>query len=273
MSRLFAATLAVAACFLCGAQVDFEAASIRPSGPKSVRGWEGGPGHRDPTHFRFGQATLKDLIVEAWDVDYFQVSGASGIDHGAFDLAVVMQDGTTKEQFHQMMQRLLAERFGLKAHVEKRDFPAYELVAGKSGFKDPHATGIDAIPPRSDAAPEVPWPALPGTQPTLRIQNIVKNGYIIHRFEVRDEPIAEIAKAIGFPDDMPVVDRTGLTDKYSFAIEYATLLPGASDSGSLPPAPDLVTVWRDKLGLEVRHAKVPFDVVVVDSFRPEPTEN
>ncbi len=123
MNRLFAATLTVAGCFLCSAQVvEFEAASIRPSGPQSVRGWEGGPGHRDPTHFRFGQATLKDLIVEAWDVDYFQVSAPAGIDHGAFDLETVMPEGTTKEQFHEMTQRLLAERFGVKRLTWKKRF-------------------------------------------------------------------------------------------------------------------------------------------------------
>lgn len=85
--------------------------------------------------------------------------------------------------------------------------------------------------------------------------------------------MAEIAKPLGFADELPVVDRTGLMDKYSFAIEYSTLLPGASDSGSLPPAPDVSTVLRDKLGLEIRRTKVPFDVVVVDSFRAEPTAN
>jgi uncharacterized protein (TIGR03435 family) len=105
------------------------------------------------------------------------------------------------------------------------------------------------------------------------MQNMVRNGYIVVRFEVRDEPMAKIANAIQVDANMPVVDRTGLPGTYTFALEYSKSLPGASDPGGLPPAPDLVTVWREKLGLEVRPAKVPFDTVVVESFRPEPTEN
>jgi uncharacterized protein (TIGR03435 family) len=41
--------------------------------------------------------------------------------------------GATKEQFRLMMQNLLAERLHLKIHMESKEFPAYELVAAKTG--------------------------------------------------------------------------------------------------------------------------------------------
>ncbi len=34
-----------------------------------------------------------------------------------------------------MLQNLLKARFDLKMHLERKEFPAYELVVAKSGFK------------------------------------------------------------------------------------------------------------------------------------------
>jgi len=55
------------------------------------------------------------------------------------------------EQIHLMMESLLADRFKLKAHIETREMPVYELVLAKGGSKmkenpgstkgGPHQTG------------------------------------------------------------------------------------------------------------------------------------
>ena len=46
-----------------------------------------------------------------------------------------MPADTTDEQMRQMMQTLLAERFKLEAHWEKKEMPIFALVIGKDGFK------------------------------------------------------------------------------------------------------------------------------------------
>lgn len=70
----------------------FEVASIKPSGPHSIRGWEGGPGTSDPGLYRYGLATLLDLIV-----DYFQVSSPVPLDRQNFGLAAKVPEGATKD--------------------------------------------------------------------------------------------------------------------------------------------------------------------------------
>ena len=57
--------------------LQFEVASIKPSGPRSERGSDGGPGSHDPIRYVFGRATLKDLILPPWNS-----AGLSGIQCG-----------------------------------------------------------------------------------------------------------------------------------------------------------------------------------------------
>ena len=94
----------------------FEVASVKPSGPQSVRGWEGGPGSPDPGRYVWGAATIQDLIVTAYDLQYFQVSSKLAIDRDRYDLIAKVPEGATKEQLRTMLQNLLAERFRLKTH-------------------------------------------------------------------------------------------------------------------------------------------------------------
>ncbi len=134
--RLQSVSLAIVAAAAVGmAQTQFEVASIKVSGPKSVRGSSGGPGSRDPGQYRFDVASLLDLICVAYDVDRFQVASKTPLDRQRVDLVAKIPAGTTKEQFRVMLQNLLAERFHLKLHTESREFSAYELGIAKTGGK------------------------------------------------------------------------------------------------------------------------------------------
>lgn len=75
-----------------------------------MRGEEGGLGRKDPTHFRYQLATLKDLIAIAYHVDCFQVSSETPVDRETFDLEANLPVGA-KEQFRAMLRSLLEERF------------------------------------------------------------------------------------------------------------------------------------------------------------------
>jgi len=46
----------------------------------------GGPGSKDPAHYRFGLASLLDLIAAAYDVHFFQISSKTALDKGSFDV-------------------------------------------------------------------------------------------------------------------------------------------------------------------------------------------
>ena len=103
----------------------------------------------------------------------------------------------------------------------------------------------------------------------------MKDGYLLVRLSVQMEPISVFTGWLRPPDDRPVVDKTGLTGKYDFTLEYTGESQGATfDSPSQPPlAPDLFTALQQQLGLRLVRQKVPFDVVVIESVDKMPAEN
>ena len=253
--------------------LSFEAASIRPSTSKSVRGSEGGPGTRSPTLYRFESATLLDLICVAWKVDGFQVKGRESLDRENFDLSARMPEGATREQFRTMLQNLLADRFLLKTHMETRDFPSLALVVAKSGFKLKPAAAGDPAPAPPHSASVADWPTLPPGRPQVAAHYSTSGEYTLVRFRMQLEPLSMFARMMRtYPDGPPIVDKTGLPGTYSFALEFSRV-PNGANPETPPPAPDEFTAVKDQLGLELVSKKLPFDVVVVESFNKLPTEN
>jgi uncharacterized protein (TIGR03435 family) len=74
--------------------------------------------------------------------------------------------------------------------------------------------------------------------------------------------------------DRPVVDQTGLREKYDFTLDF-TPDPGqiAAFGGPQPSAaaadpdapPDLFTAFQQQLGLKLNSTKAPADVLVIRS--------
>ena len=256
------------------APVAFEVASVKPSGPQSKRGSDGGPGSKDPTRYSFGLASLLDLISTAYHVDYFQVSSPAPLDRQRFDLVAKVPEGATKQQFRVMLQNLLAERFDLKVHLETREFNAYEMVVAKTGLKLKEAVpGETTAPPEAPASPgDIGWPKLAPNVSRIVAQNSLSGGYNLVRLKAQMEPLSILANFPLTLDNVPVVDKTGLTGKYSFTLEYTTEIPGGNPDAP-PVAPTVFTAVQQQLGLQLVPKKLPFGVVVVESFNKLPTEN
>jgi uncharacterized protein (TIGR03435 family) len=76
--------------------------------------------------------------------------------------------------------------------------------------------------------------------------------------------------------DRPVVDKTGLSGRYDFNLEWTPddrqfggrLPPGAPDSDK----PGLFTAMQEQLGLKIAAVKGPLDVLVMDKLE-RPSEN
>jgi hypothetical protein len=119
MSRTILAAWILAAGMACGqplgqpgeSNISFEVASVKPSGPQSVRLSNGGPGTRNPERFTSTRAVLRDLIFRAYTVDDYwaQILGPAWIDKEEYDVAVKIPPGTSDEQFRVMLRNLLAE--------------------------------------------------------------------------------------------------------------------------------------------------------------------
>jgi uncharacterized protein (TIGR03435 family) len=273
---LFTAAAAIAASqSATPSQPRFEVASVKPSGPKSVRGEGGGPGRKDPTRYRYQAATIEDLITTAYHVDYFQVSSKTPIDRETFDVEANVPENATRTEFRAMLRNLLEERFHLKAHVESRQFAAYELVVAKSGLKIKES-GAAAAPEDSRRPPgDEGFPDLPPGKPGLTSRSTVVNGFLLIRLRARQEPFSMLAEILHTPGEEQIVDKTGLTGRYDFTLEYGNTMPGASREGDaqIPIAASIFTVLQQQLGLQLIAKRLPFDVVVVESVDRAPAEN
>jgi uncharacterized protein (TIGR03435 family) len=260
-------------------QIPFDAASLKQSGPQSIRGSEGGPGSRDPGRFTFGSAALRELLGRAYGVvDYQQqVAGPGWIDTEKYDIAVTMPPSTTKLQFQRMLQSLLAERFKLVLHHETKMLPVYELVIAKTGPKlkesvgTTAAIGASAKKPASDHD-EDGFPILPAGLPGL-VQS-VGPGQTSH-WTARQETMSVFATMLSGATaaGRTVIDKTGLGGKYDFHLYYDMRLPGTAAGADDSPAPILFDALEQQLGLKLADAKAPFDVVVVDHAEKVPAEN
>jgi uncharacterized protein (TIGR03435 family) len=210
------------------------------------------------------------LIATAYNVEYFQVSSPAPLDRQLFDLVARVPEGATKQEFRTMLQNLLAERFSLRLHIQSKEFPAYELVVAKTG-----ARLTEAAANRLQRAAEDGFPNLPPDRPGMAVANSVAGAFELSRMRSRQEPISLLAKMLRPADGLPVVDKTGLAGKYDFTLEYTRELPNAAPEGLADPpvAPNLFTALEQQLSLQLVRKKVPFDVVIVESFNPQPADN
>jgi uncharacterized protein (TIGR03435 family) len=237
----------------------FEVATIKPSNPA-----EPGYGIRVGVS-RSGTITTRNttllyLVKFAYDLHPKQVIGAPvWIDADEFDItAKPDQPGfPTVRQMQSILQKLLAERFGLVFHKEKRELSAYTITVAKGGEKIK----------KEEDTPE-PAPSFGGAP----------SGYV-----VRNATMAEFVSFVLLPlTDQPMVDQTGLGEtRYSFILKFTPdpgmLAPGA-DPDAQPPAPDadappdIFTAMEQQLGLHVQKTKAPVDVMVIDRVS-KPSEN
>lgn len=143
----------------------FEVASIKPAPPIDAAAMMSGKAHLgmsvDQARVDIGGTGLMGLVCIAYKVKPYQVAGnpdwmSANMNADRFDILAKMPEGTSKDQVPEMLQSLLAERFKLAIHHEKRETPVYALIIGKSGLKmkesPPDAPEPPAATPAEGAA-------------------------------------------------------------------------------------------------------------------------
>ena len=98
-------------------------------------GVNGGPGTNQPGRFTAYGVLLVMLIQRAYGLKRYQLSGPASIHTQPYNIVANVPEGTTKEQFALMLQRLLEERFKLSMHRQSKEQPVYELTVGRGGPK------------------------------------------------------------------------------------------------------------------------------------------
>jgi uncharacterized protein (TIGR03435 family) len=264
---------------------EFEVASIRPSAQGLQDGATAGV-RIDGAQFRAATLTLKDYIGMAYRVKLYQISGPDWIGSDRFDISATLPPGTTA-QIPEMMQRLLEDRFQIKIHHDKKDFPVYVLEVGKGGLKMP----ASAPDPNAEDAKAPLTISGSGSAQGISVNLGRGSSYAFanNKFEAKRVAMAMLAEVLERFMDRPIVDMTDLAGTYDVSLpvtdeDYRVMLiqAGVHAGVSLPPqalrlldgasTPSLFDAM-EKLGLRLDARKAPLDVVVIDDMRKTPTEN
>jgi uncharacterized protein (TIGR03435 family) len=255
----------------------FEVASVKPVGSgdgalksAGVRGFRPGLEHRRLSL----RMNLYALIVNAYGLrgcpPFGEFAGCNLLLRGPdwlrkdqFEIEAKMPDDSpdyTGTQFvnlrapqlQLMLQALLADRFRLKVHHETKDLPVYALTIGKRGPKFK----------KSDGSKEPLLMFRPTVQP---------NGPKIIQLVGENGTMQELVDLYGKFMDRPVVDRTGLKDRYDFTMDYEADADKPGPFTELT-GPGLFKAFEDQLGLKWEATKGSVEVLVIDHAE-KPSEN
>ncbi len=235
------------------AKLAFEVASVRPR-PSSATSWSGesgGPGTTDPGQITWSGSPLKWLLMTAYGVKSYQISGPAWLDSEGYMIAARVPEGATKEQVRVMWQNLLKDRFGVVVHHESRVFQGEELTLpkGPSKLKET-AMGRDPVLDRYYTATE--WGVLDGTGP--------------RRLLAKALTLEQVASMLDQLAGHPVIDKTRLTGQYDFNVEFESGEPPCASCG-------IESGLEQEYGLKVVKSAVQLDVIVVDHAEKIPTDN
>lgn len=267
----------------------FEVASVRLN--KS-----GGWGGRLPQILPGGQFVstnipIREIVRRAYGLNRHQTIEGPGLLDSQIDIVAKVPEAyaspaASSEFLPAMLRTLLAERFKLAAHVETREMSVYILeVARSDGSLGPRITPemTDCVAARVAAADERASNAqalvatiqaeLAGTAlevPYKPLPRLCSQGVIGGDWSAHSITIAQFVDLLTTLVQQPVLDRTGLTDTYSFTLEFT-----ASDAfifrrppGSEPAAPDGRPLFRDaleqQLGLKLTSGRGPVERLIID---------
>jgi uncharacterized protein (TIGR03435 family) len=236
-------------------ELKFEVASIklRPQGTliTMIGGGPSGP------RLTLEAMSLVDLVSWAYNVKPWQVAGGppwagvqkerSRLDESTrrFDIAAKAEGEKARspEEFRQMLQSLLTERFHVALRRESRETPVYALTVDKNGSKlresPPEAKGI------------------------LRMNG---GGRVVGSGATITQLAGWFSNANGV--DRPIVDETGLAGRYDFTLEWSNPMVGTPSDA----APSIFTAMPEQLGLRLVPKRAPLEFLVVDRAEM-PTEN
>jgi uncharacterized protein (TIGR03435 family) len=217
----------------------FEVATIKPSNPENQNsGFHSGDGRR----VNCDNETLIDILQFVYGVHSKQILGApdwAGSDRWDIDGYPDAPGMPDDKQMQAMYRKIMAERFGLKMHTEKKSLSIYAIRMGKGGPKLTKSLDQNGL---SDT-----------TFTEFNSQRRV--------LRVTATNMEEFAATMQFIVDKPLADQTGLPGRYDFVLKWATDETETSDPNA---PPGIFTAIQEQLGLKLVPVKAPADVIVID---------
>jgi uncharacterized protein (TIGR03435 family) len=205
---------------------------------------------RDGTIIATG-ITLRRLMMTAYVAGYKILGGPDWVSSKRWDVqAKANRTPLNNAENTQMLRALLADRFQLRTHSEKRNRPVYELTVARKG------------------------PVLQRVEDS-NIKLDIRTGNGLIRFT--KATVATFASQLSYALGRAVIDKTGILGEFSFDLEW-TPVPGEDGgptSSGLPPGtpveppptldgPSIFTAIEQQLGLRLKSARGPVEVLVID---------
>jgi uncharacterized protein (TIGR03435 family) len=230
------------------ANPSFEVATIKPSKPDDQRKAFIVNGNQ----FHIINQPLTQIVSFAFDVQAKQVIGLpdwADTDKYDIDGKPDGEGAPNGKQWKIMIQKLLADRFKLAFHKDKKELSVYVLSVTKTGSKMT----------KNDSAPN--------GLPSLFFQGG------LGKLNVRNALMTDFTGLMqGVVLDRPVVDQTGLTGRYDFSLNWTpddsqfagmgARIPPPTDAADAPP--NLYTAIQEQIGLKLEATKAPADVMVIE---------
>lgn len=222
------------------ASPEFEVATVKPTGPgpKTYTGF-----HIRGRHISCDDQNVFAIMMFAYGVASKQIVGdPDWVGTEAYDIDGVpdVPGQPNLEQMMGMFQKVLAERFHLTIHHEKRELSAYALTVTRDDPKLARSLGDpNGVPDETGEGDQLGM--------TMRYTNVSMQDF------------AGNMQAMG--DGRPVVDQTGLTGRFDFRLKWNREQTPSSDPNA---APGLFTAMQEQLGLKLEPVKAPVDVIVID---------
>jgi uncharacterized protein (TIGR03435 family) len=196
--------------------------------------------------------SVTDLITFAYGLHPKQLVNGPDWLSEKYDLDGVpdVEGRPNDQQMRALVQDALTQRFGLKFHNDQRELAVYALTVAKGGEK----MTVTADPPSA------PGNFLFGRLGQLHVTNSTMKDFC----KGMQEAVM----------DKPVVDQTGLTERYDFNLnwtpdegQFAQLGGYRSPAKEEPDAPpSLYTAIQEQLGLKLEAAKAKVDTFVIDQI-------
>ena len=198
--------------------------------------------------------SLKWIIAFAYhvpmeNIDAMITGGPDWLNSVGFEIEAKAEASATEAQLYSMLQNLLAERFNLKVHRQKKELPVLALVVAKGG-------------PKLNAAPD-------------RNCNVeVGCGMAAPQFRGRSQSMTDLANTLSLWVRETVVDKTGLVGLYDFEVgpwrsDPAPNFrpnPNAVEVRADPESlPTIFTALQEKLGLRLERQRAEVEVLVIDA--------
>ena len=230
-----------------------EVATIKLS-PPDVRGR--GIGFRGAT-LTVTNYNLLNAITFAYDVHEQQISGGP-LWKSSDRFEMVIRPDTPGQpnarQLKRLIQKVLAERFQLAFHIEKRELSVYTIT------QPPNTT--HKMTPVTPGGPNLP---------TLRYP---RAGLLPARNATVTELAGSLQTAVM---DRPVINQTKIEGRFDFTLDWMpdeTQFASFGSAQSIPETgkPNIYEAFREQLGLKLESTRAPADIIVIDKVE-KPSEN